>query len=74
LILILIFLPPKLAKTQFTLAQNFLENDTDFDYIRCVFLILFLMFLTRKIAKTDTILAQSFRENNADFKYICNAF
>jgi hypothetical protein len=67
-ILILLFLAPKLAKTQSTLAQNFLENDTNFDYIRCVFLILFLMYLTRKIAKTDTILAQSFREFNADLK------
>jgi hypothetical protein len=58
----------KKTKTQITLAQNFRENNVDFDYICYVFLILFRLFPTRKVAETDIILAQNFRENSAGWK------
>jgi hypothetical protein len=55
-------------KTHVILAQNFRENNADFDYVGYVFLIWFSIFLARKIDKTHIISAQNTLENNNRFE------
>jgi hypothetical protein len=53
----LFFIARKIATTQIILAQNFSENNADFELMRYVFLFSILIFLTRKIATAHIILA-----------------
>jgi hypothetical protein len=68
LILVLILLARKKARTHIILAHNFMKNNADSRHKRFIFLISISIFLTRKITKANNILAQNFSANNADYR------